>query len=348
MRYFLRRAALPVLGLAMASCTDLTETPYSQVTETNIKPSVGSLIAPAYSPLRDVWMGWYGNLDFQEETADALLTPVRPNGWYDGGTYIKLHKHQWDAAQGQPASLWGNAFRGINGINRIVYQITSGAVPVKDSLKPGLLAELRALRAYYYSLLLDAFGNVPIVTDFTSTDLPQQNTRQQVYDFVVAELTAALPNLSTAKGKAMYGRMNRWAAEGILARVYLNAEVYTGTPQYDKVILLTQAIIDSGDYKMEAQYRANFARTNDKSVETGACSGDYPSIRYEDVLMMQADALLRTGQADAAALLRTKVRRQAFVSADSERATMPGTNMMVCSRYNYGWYDPDGVVKTGP
>ena len=58
MRYFLRRAALPVLGLAMASCTDLTETPYSQVTETNIKPSVGSLIAPAYSPLRT--SGWAG------------------------------------------------------------------------------------------------------------------------------------------------------------------------------------------------------------------------------------------------------------------------------------------------
>ena len=455
MRQAISRAAWPLfalLALAAAACTDLTETPPGEVTEDNVHPSIGSLVAPAYTPLRATWMGWYGDLDFQEETADALLTPVRPNGWYDGGTYIKLHKHQWDAAQGQPASLWGNAFRGINGINRIVYQITSGAVPVKDSLKPGLLAELRALRAYYYSLLLDAFGNVPIVTDFTSTDLPQQNTRQQVYDFVVAELTAALPNLSTAKGKAMYGRMNRWAAEGILARVYLNAEVYTGTPQYDKVIPLTQAIIDSGGYKLEAQYRANFARTNDKSVEiiwqvpydaiygtescfhmktlkpdlrevlglqaqpwggsssspqfidtydstdtrlsdswlmgkhftpdstrgynfveyvpridstqfyngfpvwkyevyageTGASDVDYPILRYAEVLMLQAEALLRTGQADAAALLVTQVRRRAFVGADTAKATVTGTELMQGSGYNYGWYDTDGVVKTGP
>ena len=63
-----------------------------------------ALMAPAYTPLRDVWMGWYGNLDFQEETADAFITPVRPNGWYDGGTYIRLHEHRWDAGQGQPSS----------------------------------------------------------------------------------------------------------------------------------------------------------------------------------------------------------------------------------------------------
>ena len=270
MRQAISRAAWPLfalLALPLAACTDLTETPPGEVTETNVHPSIGSLVAPAYTPLRALWMGWYGNLDFQEETGDAFLTPVRPNGWYDGGTYIKLHKHQWDAAQGQPASLWGNAFRGINNINRIVFQITSGAVPVADTLKPRLLAELQALRAYDYALLLDAFGNVPIVTDFTAQGLPQQSTRQQVYDFVVQQLTTALPNLSTTKGAAMYGRMNRWAAEGILARVYLNAEVYTGTPQYDKVIPLTQAIMDSGGYRLEAQYRASFARTNDKSVE---------------------------------------------------------------------------------
>ena len=452
MRYFLRRAALPVLGLAMASCTDLTETPYSQVTETNIKPSVGSLIAPAYSPLRDVWMGWYGNLDFQEETADALLTPVRPNGWYDGGTYIRLHEHRWDVTQGQPAALWDRSFSGINAVNRIIYQMESGAVPVADSLKPGLRAELQALRAYYYSLLLDSFGNVPIVTDFTSKEVPQQSTRQQVYDFVVAELTAALPTLSTAKGTSTYGRVNRWAAEGILARVYLNAAVYTGTPQYDKVLAVTQALMDSGGYQLEPRYRAPFARNNDQSVEiiwtvpydavngccsnfhmktlkpelrrvfnlqaqpwggsasnpqfidtydpddtrlqdtwlmgrqftpdgkygynfvkyvpridstafnngfpvwkyeiyageTGASDVDYPIMRYAEVLMMRAEALLRTGQADSAAVLVTQVRQRAFATTNPSKATVTGAQLTQGSSYNYGWYDTDGVVKTGP
>src|SRR2546430_12615273 len=52
--------------------TTLFRSPYGEVTEKNVKPSIGSLIAPAYTPLRRVWMGWYGNLDFQEETADEL------------------------------------------------------------------------------------------------------------------------------------------------------------------------------------------------------------------------------------------------------------------------------------
>src|SRR6266480_2250354 len=261
------RTAFACLTLALVACTDLTEVPYGEVTEKNVKPSIGSLIAPAYTPLRRVWMGWYGNLDFQEETADELLTPVRPNGWYDGGTYISLHKHLWDATQGQPATLWGNAFSGINNVNRIIYQIQAGIVPVPDTSKPRLIAELRALRAYNYSLLLDNFGNVPIVTDFKATGLPDQATRQQVYDFVVQELTSTLPDLSPAKGTATYGRMNRWAAYGILARVYLNAEVYTGTPHYDLVLPATQAIMDSGGYALEAKYRAPFARNNDKSIE---------------------------------------------------------------------------------
>src|ERR1700738_1468961 len=88
------------LMVGSAACHDLTEVPYTQVTDANFKPTakdLGSLIAPAYTPLRALWMGWYGNLDTQEESADALITPVRPNGWYDGGTYIRMHQHRWDS-----------------------------------------------------------------------------------------------------------------------------------------------------------------------------------------------------------------------------------------------------------
>ena len=190
MRNLLKCApALLGLGLLGAiACHDLTEVPYTEVTDQNFKPTakdLGSVIAPAYTPLRNLWMAWYGNIDTQEESSDELLTPVRPNGWYDGGTYIRMHQHRWDSHQGQPSSLWGNAWAGINAVNRVLYQIESGAIPVDADTKVKIPAELRALRAYNYSLLLDNFGNVPIVTDFTATDLPQQSTRQQVYDFVV-------------------------------------------------------------------------------------------------------------------------------------------------------------------
>ena len=224
------------VAFASVSCTDLTEVPFTEVTEANFNPTaadLAALIAPAYTPLRNVWMSWYGMVDFQEETADELLTPVRPNGWYDGGVYIRLHEHRWDPNQGQPNGLWGNCFSGINAANRVIYQIESGVIPVDAATKTSIVAELRGVRAYYYSLLLDNFGTVPIVTDFTKADLPEQSTRQQVYNFVVSEFTAVIPQLSTATGTATYGRMSQFAAKGILARVYLTAGVYTGTPQWD-------------------------------------------------------------------------------------------------------------------
>jgi starch-binding outer membrane protein, SusD/RagB family len=445
---------LAVVGVMVGgmSCTDLTETPYTEVTEANFNPTaadIAALIGPAYTPLRNMWMSWYGMVDFQEETADELLTPVRPNGWYDGGVYIRLHEHRWDAGQGQPSGLWGNAFSGINAANRVIYQIESGVIPVSGAIKTSVIAELRAVRAYNYSLLLDNFGNVPIVTDFTSKEPPAQATRKEVFDFVVKEFTEVIPQLSDAVGTAMYGRINQLSAKGILARVYLNAGVYTGTTQYDKVLTLTQEIISANKYKLDASYRTPFSRTNNTSLEnifvvpydavnanqsnfhmktlkpdlrfvfgltvqpwggsasnpqfidtydkddgrladtwlmgkqrdsqgrgydfvqfvpsiqqtqfengfpvkkyeiysgeTGSSDVDYPILRYAEVLMMRAEALLRTGDANGAATLVTQVRQRNFTGAAAAKATVTGADLQKGSVYNYGWYDTDGVVKT--
>src|SRR5690606_1500442 len=102
---------------------------------------------------------------------------------------------------------------------------------------------------------------------FADTTLPQQSTRQQVYDFVVSELTETLPLLSEVSDQRMYGRMNKWAALGILMRTYLNAEVYTGTPQWDKVLDVTQQIMDSGRFFLDPTYRGVFSRNNHTSPE---------------------------------------------------------------------------------
>ena len=269
------RAALLPLGfllLAAGACTDLSETVYDEITDTNFKPGekdLGSLVAPAYRALADMYMGWYGIVDVaQEEPADVLVTPERVNGWWDGGVYYRQHTHSWTLDSYTFSHTWGSCFSSINDVNRVIYQIESGKIPVtNDSARTGILAELRALRAYDYSVLLDDFRSVPIVTDFTAKELPQQNTAQEVYDFVVSELTAVIPSLSTQTGVATYGRMNRWAAEAILARVYLNAQVYVGTPAYDKVIPLTQDIVGAGKYALDPSYRTPF------SVAAGALDG---------------------------------------------------------------------------
>jgi len=457
-------AALLLVGtlvLTSGACTDLTEVVYDQITEDNFNPTesdLGSLIAPAYDPWRNLFMGWYGMVDVgQGEPGDILVSPERVNGWYDGGVYVRQHQHQWDANAWTFGIIWDRTFSVINAANRVIYQIESGVAPISDEgTKTATLSELRAARAYAYYLLLDNFGNVPIVTDFTAEDLPTQSTRQDVFDFVVSELQAVIPNLSTEAGVAMYGRINQYVAKAILARVFLNAEVYTGTPRWNDVLPLTQDIINSGKYSLDDDYRTPFsvaagaldgAASNevmwavpydeiyhrssmfhmktlkpelrwvfnmnaqpwggsagqppfiwtydedDTRLEdswlmgpqftpdgefgydfvnhipkirgknefhygypvwkyeiyegmTSASNVDYPIIRYAEILMMRAEALLRTGALAEAGALVTQVRQRAFADTDPAKATVTGAELMEGSVYLYGWYDEDGVVKT--
>jgi hypothetical protein len=81
---------------------------------------------------------------------------------------------------------------------------------------------------------------------------------------------------------------------------------------------------------------------------TGSSSVDYPIIRYAEVLMMEAEARLRTGDAAGAAALVSQVRQRAFAQSDPSKATVTGADLMQGSSYLYGWYDEDGVIKTGP
>src|SRR5882724_4173169 len=146
------------------SCTKLDEKVYDQVLQDQFKPTandIPSIIAPVYTVLRPMEASWYGNFDLQEEPADVIVTPARPNGWYDGGVYQRLHKHEWNQTQGQPNQLWSNCYTGINTANRVIYQIQSGAIPITTG-KENLIAELKAARAFYYYNLLDNHGNVPI------------------------------------------------------------------------------------------------------------------------------------------------------------------------------------------
>ena len=255
----------------LSACTKLDEKVYDRIPEDQFVPTekdIPALIAPIYTNLRPMYASWHGNFDLQEESADIIVTPVRPNGWFDGGTYQRMHEHKWNAVQSQPNNLWNNSFRGINLANRVIYQIESEVIPVSTG-KENLIAELKAARAFYYYNLLDNHGNVPIVTDYKDESIPKQSTRQQVYDFVVKELSDNIPLLSDKVDKLTYGRFNRWAAKAILAKVYLNAQVYTGTPQWDKCIKECDDIIAAatGRYILEPDYKSPFRTENQNSKE---------------------------------------------------------------------------------
>ncbi|RAW02276.1 RagB/SusD family nutrient uptake outer membrane protein [Pseudochryseolinea flava] len=253
---------------ALFACTDLDEKLYDSISadETALTASdLNTIIAPAYANLREVYWHWNGLFDVYEESSDLIVTPFRVGiGW--GDLYLDMHKHTWGPAIEHGNNLWVRTYAGINLCNKAAFQIEQlGAVDNKEAV----LAELRALRAFYYYLLLDNFRNVPIVTRFDVEPgfLPEQNTGQEVYDFIEGELTEVMPQLSVENTQKTYGRFTQWAAKMVLAKLYLNSEVYINTDRYDDALLQVNDIISSNKFSLLASYKANFAVNNTNTPE---------------------------------------------------------------------------------
>lgn len=259
-----------LLAMLLGGCVELDEEVYSEILEetfTATEDDVTALIASGYTPLRYI-MGWQGLFDIQEEPGDIIITPTRPNGWDDGGTYKRMHFHTWDNEQWQCRNTWLTCYEAINNVNRVMSQIQSGSLPIEEEKAVNVLAELRALRALWYSILCDTHGNVPLVIAYND-ELPEQSTRADVYKFIVDELTDAdvIENLTEVVDQTTYGRITKWAAYQLLARMYLNAEVYNGTAEWEKCILVCNKVISSKKYDLESNYKDIFKVDNEDSDE---------------------------------------------------------------------------------
>lgn len=263
--YKILASGLLLLG---TGCTDLDENVYDTVIgeETKFKAEdLASLMAPAYTSLREVYWGWDAAFCLYEESSDLIVTPLRNGiGW--GDYYITMHQHTYEAPLPHAEGNWAYLFGGVNNVNKAIFQIEQ--IPDLEN-KETVFQELRALRAIYYYLLLDNFRNVPIVTkyDLPKGYLPEQNTGKEVYDFVESELKAALPYLSDKKESKNYGKVTKWAAEMTLAKLYLNAEVYIGTPKWDEALAEVNDVINNGGFALTTNYLDNFIIENQFSSE---------------------------------------------------------------------------------
>ncbi|MCW3806659.1 RagB/SusD family nutrient uptake outer membrane protein [Plebeiibacterium marinum] len=257
-----------------SSCTELYDTSYNEILVDSFEPTtddVPALVGSAYSSWRGLLMFWNGYWRVNEVGADQIVIPGRPNGWVDGGIYRRIHEHTWTTDDDNVYQTWDRTYSGISTCNRLLFQIESGFVPIEDEdVYSATIAELRALRASYYYVLCDLYGNVPVVTDFDVPEgyLPEQNTRAEVFEFIVTELKESIPYLNRERSSATYGRFNKWAAHTLLAKMYLNAEVYSGTPMWNECIDQCDSVINSGaGYELEANQKNVFITENQNSVE---------------------------------------------------------------------------------
>lgn len=247
------------------SCTNLDEELYSDVTADNFFKTDAEFIAAlgqAYSSFGGI--GNHSGLwTINELASDELVISTKGGDWYDGGVLLQLHRHEFAPDNPFFNNAWTFIYGGINTCNRLIYQFQQLNTPAADAF----IAELRAVRALWYYWAVDSFGNVPLVVDFTKVDPPATATRATVFKFIEDELTAVIPLLPTAKSSATYGRMTKWAALAIRAKLYLNAEVFTGTAQWQKAADDANNIITNGGFALETSYKANFAINNAGSRE---------------------------------------------------------------------------------
>ena len=254
------------------SCTNLDEEVFSQLTADNFPTSEEQFVAAlgaTYSSLSNIGAhnGYYS---MQMIAGDDMMIPQRGNDWFDGGVWLRSHRHEYNSQEGWLNNSWGELYGGINNCNRVIelFQtlVEQGSVAQADA--DAFISELRTLRALFYFYLLDAYGNVPLVTSFSSGEAtPATTPRAQVFAFVESELAESVPNLSRAKDGTTYGRFNYWAGKALQSRLYMNAEAYTGSARWNDAIATADEIINSGLYSLESDYFANFKEDNGGSSE---------------------------------------------------------------------------------
>jgi len=254
------------------SCTNLDEELFSEVTPDDYfktDEQFVTALASAYTRL-----GPYAcdndTYSFQEVSTDEMLVPTRGADWDDGGDWRRISLHSWTSEDGKVNGTWNFGFQGVTTCNQLIYQfqelVDQGAVD--PATADAFIAELTVLRGFYYWVLMDQFGNVPYQTDFATAEAqPPTVARATIYANLVEELEAEVPKLSKAVDGTTYGRMTYWAGKHLLAYMYLNAEVYTGTPEWAKAAAAAQDIIDNGPFSLESDYFANFNVNNSGSSE---------------------------------------------------------------------------------
>jgi hypothetical protein len=246
--------------LVAPSCTNLDEEAFDVLQTENYYQDRNSIIAAVTRPYEHGhWNGWDGDRWLLNElTADQFAWAQKGRHGQDGGNWVRLHRHEWTADEGAINGSWVGPYQGIGQCNIIINDISNLDYPsmgLTEADKASHVGELRVLRAWFYTFLIDYFRSVPIVTQVG--ERKGQSTPQEVFAFMEKELQEALPGLPKN------GRPGRWdqaGAAAILVRMYLNSEKWTGVPKYNEAGALAQEIIDGkyGTYSIDPDYRGPF------------------------------------------------------------------------------------------
>ena len=284
--------AAGMFAVALTSCTDLDVNPNSQYTE---DPSKNSGIDPMImveAKMADVYFHLSGTLgrrymEAQCLASDEFTSLAFDGGYYDSGTYAHQALHDSRATD---ASLdwYSELTSGITKVNTILAEFSGASAQ--------MTAPARAMRAYFTWILMDSFGDSPILVKVPAEgEVVARSPRKEVAEWIEKELTEIIPYLTEDVTENTYGKPTKWMAQALLAKLYINWPVYTAesvdkydaataaNPMLDKCIEVCDEIIKSGKFNLgSVDYLHKFSYDNGSHVE-------------DFIYAMPYDALTRPG-----------------------------------------------------
>jgi hypothetical protein len=270
MKKIIRYILLIVLVVpAMNSCTDLEEIIIDKTTgeENLVEENMYEIVAPAYNNFnRLFWhFRWWG---FQETTTDECFFPTRGTDWFDGGVWQQQYLHIWTPQHRDVVDNWNELSIGMARANYSMLLISEFEQTQEVKY---FKAELSFLVSFFMYNYLDLYGQVPY-RNYTETNFsvnPKVYQRTEAFNVITGKLRTIIPELGN-RGDVPYGRITKDAARMLLAKLYLNKEVYTGDASnaLDSCIFYVNGLLNSGEYALADDYFGIFKPENHLNYRT--------------------------------------------------------------------------------
>lgn len=255
------------------SCTNLDVDVKSKYTDypTESEVALEAKMADVYYAFRKQLGDNYNRV--QSFSSDEVAGISFGGDYYDNGENVNPTLHNFNP-EDKPLNYWADLASGITKCNQVIEDLGG------DNAKPEVTAPARVMRAFYHFILMDSFGDVPILDR-----LPDDNKavirepRRKVAEFIETELKDCLPLLTKQVNVGTYGKPTYWMAEALLVKLYINWAVYTAddvadydaatspNEKLDECVRLCDDIMQNGPFDLSDSYRKKFLYDNGAHIK---------------------------------------------------------------------------------
>lgn len=291
--------AAAVLGIT-ASCTDLDVDVKSKYTEYPNDPvAIEGKMSDVYYSFRQALGNNYNRV--QTFSSDEATGVSFGTDYFDKGENIHPSIHNFMSGDA-PANYWTDLASGITKCNKIIEEF-------KET--PKVAAPARLMRAFYHFILMDSYGDVPVLDHLPAdNEAVVRSPRKEVAEFIEKEVKECLPDLSDKNDASTYGKPNKWMAEALLVKLYINWGVYTcgdvtkydvattKNSKLDECVRYCDDIIGSGLFNLNDPYRKKFMFDNGPQIKDFIYAMPYDKVSAQGLLYGRYRAFRRIDDGD--------------------------------------------------